>query len=576
MSEISLAAVAVAVVAAVFTTFGLGGGIVYLPLIYGLGASYRVAASTALLLNMLAGSAASIEYIRRRQAIGLIVWPAAAIGIALAPVAAFEAGRHDVRMLRWGVVVLLTLASLRLLLQADGVGEGGGRARGSGWPRRSIQVAGGAALGGANGVIAGLLGIGGGIVTSPVLLAAGVPPLRAAATTAPIVVAASAAGFLGHLTYGVVDLRWAALCAPAALIGGAIGSRVHRIGRVRPAFVKRAFGAVLAAAAALLGSITAGHPDPYDVDPLARTVVGIHRLAQGAGPGLSQETARSLEPIIEALVRLRRGGTLSPEAAAAARGPIDGFNEALCDALPAPHRAWLETMPTAVRDLKELSRAPFELEPGSAQPRIRDVPPLDPRRMRWWRTWNLIALEASGGVKRGAPMHLANRPPGGKAMEEARPLPIRVDPTTGELVVQQHFFQGAIDGITTLTILVDADGDRRISKSGDWSFRCSLDGRGPSLATQAAIGTYSGRLDDPELMADDQSLWRWSAATKPPLIDPAVARIFVQLDWARSSDTPQIGRVAWRWPLAASSRLDPATWGGIGALPGAGNRGAPQ
>ena len=567
MSEIALAAFAVTGVAALFTTFGLGGGIVYLPLIYGLGASYRVAASTALLLNMLAGSAASIEYIRRRQAIGLIVWPAAAIGIALAPLAAFEAGRHDVRMLRWGVVALLAFASLRFLLQAEGGRREGGRGRG--WPRRSIQVAAGAGLGGVNGVVAGLLGIGGGIVTLPVLLAAGVPPLRAAATTAPIVVAASAAGFLGHWSYGVVDLRWAAICAPAALIGGAIGSRVHRIGRMRPALVKRAFGVVLAAAAVLVGSITAGRADPYNADSLARTVLGIHRLADGEGPRLSQETARKVEPIIEALVRLRRGGTLSPEAAATARGPVDGFAEALRGALPAAQREWIDAVPTAVRDLKELSLAPFELEPGSAQPRIRDVPQLDLRRMRWWRTWNLVAIEAAGGVNSRAPMQLANRPPGGESLEVERALPIQLDPATGELALERHFFPGGTGGITTLTVWVDADGDRRISGTGDWAFRWSFDGRGRSTAIDKVIGEYSGRLDDPELMADDQSLWRWSSAPGPPRVDPRIARCFVRLDWAPNSDTPQIGRAVWHWPLAVSSRLDPATWGRIGSLGGA-------
>jgi len=556
----ALAALVVAATAALFTVFGLGGGIVYLPLIYGLGASYRVAASTALLLNVVAGSAATLEYVRGRRMIGAVVWPAALIGVAVAPLAAFEAGRSDVRLLRWGLVALLAFAALRFLTQGESESrpESARRRR----PPRSILLLTGVALGAGNGVVAGLLGIGGGIITSPLLLAAGVSPARTAATTAPIVVAASAAGFIGHLSYGVVDTRWALACVPAALIGGAIGSRIHRIGGLRPELVKRAFGALLAAAAVLVGSITAGRADPYNVDRLSHTVLGILRLAEGEGPGLSPRAAERVRPVLEALVRLRRGGTLSPEAQAASAGVLDGFADALRDALPEEQRRWLGSTRTSVRDLRELSRAPFDLAPGSPTPRVRDVPPLDLRRMRWWRTGNAVRRVAEGGG--GSAMALSNRPPWAAELAEQLPLPIRLDRTSGALRLRSDLVPADAGGSAVVTLWVDGDGDRRLGADADVAFRWRRSADGGAPVGEA--GRYVGRVDDPDLLADDQSLWRWSPAAEPLRVDPERARLLVRLSRG-SPDAPQIGRPSWQWPRATSTVLDPATWEPVSRLP---------
>ena len=77
------------------------------------------------------------------------------------------------------------------------------------------------------GVVAGLVGIGGGIWLSPLLILAGMAdPKRAAATSSVFIVANSISGFLGQSLSKPIDL---AILLPLALVvlgGGLLGSRL--------------------------------------------------------------------------------------------------------------------------------------------------------------------------------------------------------------------------------------------------------------------------------------------------------------------------------------------------------------
>ncbi len=77
------------------------------------------------------------------------------------------------------------------------------------------------------GVVAGLVGIGGGIWLSPLLILAGMAdPKRAAATSSVFIVANSISGFLGQSVSKPIDL---AILLPLALVvlgGGLLGSRL--------------------------------------------------------------------------------------------------------------------------------------------------------------------------------------------------------------------------------------------------------------------------------------------------------------------------------------------------------------
>jgi uncharacterized protein len=78
------------------------------------------------------------------------------------------------------------------------------------------------ALGVLTGVLSGLFGVGGGFLTTPLLIFYGVPPTVAAASASTQVTGASVSGVLAHNRRSGVDYRMGAV----TIVGGAIGSGV--------------------------------------------------------------------------------------------------------------------------------------------------------------------------------------------------------------------------------------------------------------------------------------------------------------------------------------------------------------
>lgn len=78
------------------------------------------------------------------------------------------------------------------------------------------------ALGGATGLLSGLFGVGGGFLTTPLLIFLGVPPTVSVATSANQIVASSISGFLTHWRRSNVDFYIGNLL----LLGGIVGSSV--------------------------------------------------------------------------------------------------------------------------------------------------------------------------------------------------------------------------------------------------------------------------------------------------------------------------------------------------------------
>ncbi len=59
------------------------------------------------------------------------------------------------------------------------------------------------------GFIAGMFGIGGGFLATPLLIFAGIPPAIAVATSTNQIIASSTSGLLVHLRHGNVDVKMA-------------------------------------------------------------------------------------------------------------------------------------------------------------------------------------------------------------------------------------------------------------------------------------------------------------------------------------------------------------------------------
>jgi uncharacterized membrane protein YfcA len=79
-------------------------------------------------------------------------------------------------------------------------------------------------LGGGVGLLSGMFGVGGGFLTTPLLIFYGIPPTVAAASAASQVTGASVSGVLAHWERGGVDLRMGALLVGGGLVGSIMGA----------------------------------------------------------------------------------------------------------------------------------------------------------------------------------------------------------------------------------------------------------------------------------------------------------------------------------------------------------------
>ncbi len=91
-------------------------------------------------------------------------------------------------------------------------------------------------LGGLTGILSGMFGIGGGFLTTPLLIFIGVPPAVAVATSSNQIIAASVSGFMTHWRRSNVDFQMGALLLAGGLIGSSVGvwlfTQLKRAGQI--------------------------------------------------------------------------------------------------------------------------------------------------------------------------------------------------------------------------------------------------------------------------------------------------------------------------------------------------------
>jgi len=239
---IALAAGAVTLaLTTVFTIAGVGAAFVLIPVFVSLGVEVHAAMATALLLNAVALSVASVRNARK----GFIDFetglPILIVATALSPMGAWASQGLDRRVLLGLFAAFLLVAASLMLFHTP-------RARVK-RPSRRVAALSGTAVGVAAGFLGGLLGVGGGNIIVPSLVATGMEPRRASATTSFAVVFASLAGFLGHASRGGVEPALVAVTGSASAAGALLGSWLMTE-KLRGPAVKRLLGGVLLAVAA--------------------------------------------------------------------------------------------------------------------------------------------------------------------------------------------------------------------------------------------------------------------------------------------------------------------------------------
>jgi uncharacterized membrane protein YfcA len=215
----SIARIAVIGVLAGFLAgmFGVGGGILIVPaLVLFTGMSQRLAHGTSLAAVVPISISSVISYAAHDN----IDWPVA-VWLAIGAVAGAIIGTKLLSVLphrTLGIMfsVILLASAVRLFVAGDADG------------RAALTV--GAALllvaiGFVTGVLAGLLGVGGGVVMVPVMiLVFGIPPVIAKGTSAAVIIPTAIMGTWRNRKKGNTDLRAALVIGVAGIVTAAIGS----------------------------------------------------------------------------------------------------------------------------------------------------------------------------------------------------------------------------------------------------------------------------------------------------------------------------------------------------------------
>src|SRR6516164_2909848 len=85
------------------------------------------------------------------------------------------------------------------------------------------------ALGVLTGVLSGLFGVGGGFLTTPLLIFYGIPPTVAVASAATQITGASVSGAMVHMRRGGVDFKMGGVMIAGGLLGSFVGAGLFRL-----------------------------------------------------------------------------------------------------------------------------------------------------------------------------------------------------------------------------------------------------------------------------------------------------------------------------------------------------------
>lgn len=214
-------------VAVLYAAVGHGGASGYLAVMALAGFEPVAMKPTALVLNLLVSLIGTVAFLRAGHFAWRLFWPFAVVA---APFAWLGGGWNlSAAAFHWLVAAALAFAAGRLFLPAPQKSE-----------LRPPPVWAVVVAGAGIGFASGLIGVGGGIFLTPLILFCRWADTKtAAAVSAPFIFVNSAAGLLGHAgSWQHLPAGWpwlAVAVAAGGLLGSRWGSRVARPAQLRPA-----------------------------------------------------------------------------------------------------------------------------------------------------------------------------------------------------------------------------------------------------------------------------------------------------------------------------------------------------
>ncbi len=227
-------------VALLYSSVGHGGASGYLAIMSFAGVPVEQMATTALMLNLMVAAIALSAYWRAGHLSWWLTWP---FILGSVP-AAFAGGLVNLPTATYELVLsmVLLLAAVRLLWSPKVAGDD---ARPLSLP---VAVATGAVL----GLVSGMVGIGGGVFLSPlIILMNWADPKRTSATSACFILTNSVAGLGGRALRQGLDVGHLLPLVIAAFVGGILGSCTGA-NRVSGLWLRRLLAVVLMVAACRL------------------------------------------------------------------------------------------------------------------------------------------------------------------------------------------------------------------------------------------------------------------------------------------------------------------------------------
>ncbi|HRP00218.1 MAG TPA: sulfite exporter TauE/SafE family protein [Flavobacteriales bacterium] len=208
-----------AVIAFLYAMVGHGGASGYITLLTLAGVATTVVRPSALLLNVVVSAMAFVQFARAGHFRWKVFWPFIVLSIPMAWVGASATLDPEVYRKLLGVCLLFAVA--RLVIPTERlVGE-----------PRPLPLAAALLIGLLIGLVSGLIGIGGGIILSPILLLMGWADARTtAATSALFILVNSVVGLLAVAqqapVWSTMDPLWLMAAVAGGLLGSWVGSRV--------------------------------------------------------------------------------------------------------------------------------------------------------------------------------------------------------------------------------------------------------------------------------------------------------------------------------------------------------------
>ena len=198
--------------------FGVGGGTVIVPmLVLLLGFDQKLASGTSLAAIVPTATVGVISYAIHGSVDGVVALILAAGSVVGAQIGSWLLARLSQNAIRWGFVAFLIVVIVMLFVVVP--------SRDAEFEFTVLSVIGLIIVGLLTGTMAGLIGVGGGVIVVPVLMFVfGTSDLMAKGTSLLMMIPTAISGTIGNLKRGNVDLLAAALIGGAACTTTALGA----------------------------------------------------------------------------------------------------------------------------------------------------------------------------------------------------------------------------------------------------------------------------------------------------------------------------------------------------------------